>query len=96
MDKYQSSKRDTERKFLLEVIRCLHYLGRRQNHDWNDNFTQLLRLHSKNDKNILYHLKGKTGHKYTHDDMQNEILDIMTVLLLQEGLETIRKRRFFP
>ena len=46
-------------------------------------------------RNILYHLDGKIGHKYTHNDVQNEILDIMAVLALQEKLKTIRERRFF-
>ena len=70
MDNEQSKKRAIERKYLLEVNRCFRYLGRQgialQGHDGNDNFTQLLRLLNTNDKNILYHLEGKIGHKYTH------------------------------
>ena len=70
MDNEQSNKRAIERKYLLEVNRCFRYLGRQgialQGHDGNDNFTQLLRLLNTNDKNILYHLQGKIGHKYTH------------------------------
>ena len=46
-------------------------------------------------KKILYHLEGKIGHKYTHNDVQNEISDIMAALTLQEKLKTIRERRFF-
>ena len=70
VDNEQSKKRAIERKYLLEVIRCFRYLGRQgialQGHDGNDNFTQLLRLLNTNDKNILYHLEGKIGHKYMH------------------------------
>ena len=99
MDNRQSKKRDTERTYLLEVIRCFRYLGRQgialQGRDGNDSFTQLLHLLSTNKKNILYHLEGKIGHKYTHNDVQNEISDIMAVLTLQEKLKTIRERRFF-
>ena len=99
MDNQQSKKRATERKYLLEVIRCLCYIGRQgiaqQGHDGNGNFTQLLRLLRTNDKNILYHIEQKIGHKYTHNDMQNEILDIMAVLALQEKLKTVQERRIF-
>ena len=49
----------------------------------------------KQKKKKLYHLEGKIGHKYTHNDVQNEISDIMAVLTLQEKLKTIRERRFF-
>ena len=42
------------------------------------------------------HLEGRIGHKYTHNEVQNEILDIMAVLTLQAlKLKTIRERRFF-
>ena len=93
MDNQQSKKRAIERKYLLEVIRCHNSI---QGHDGNDNFIQLLRLLSTNDKNILYHLEGRIGHKYTHNEVQNEILDIMAVLTLQAlKLKTIRERRFF-
>ena len=99
MDNLQSKKRDTERTYLLEVIRSLRYLGRQgialQGRHWNDSFTQLLRLLSTNKKSILYHLEGKIEHKCTHNDVQNEISDIMAVLTLQEKLKTIRQRRFF-
>ena len=48
MDNQQSKKRATERKYLLEVIRCLCYLSRQgialQDRNGNDNFTQLLHL----------------------------------------------------
>ena len=99
MDNQQSKKRATERKYILEVIRCLCYIGRQgiaqQGHDGNGNFTQLLRLLRTNDKNILYHIEQNIGHKYTHNDMQNEILDIMAVLALQEKLKTVQERRIF-
>ena len=99
MDNQLSKNRARKLKYLLEVIRCLRYLGRQgialQGYDGIDNFTQILRFLSTNDKNILYHLEGKIGHKYMHNDIQNEILDIMAVLTLQEKLKTIRECRFF-
>ena len=98
MDNQQSKKRATDRKYLLQVLRSLRYLGRQgialQGHDGNNNFTHLLRLLSTNDKNILYPLEEKIGHKYMHNDVQNEILDIMAVLTLQGKLKTNRERIF--
>ena len=65
MDNKQPKKRATEQKDLWEVIRCLHYLDRQgivpEAQDGSDNFTQLLRLLSTNNKNILHHLEGKIG-----------------------------------
>ena len=57
MDNQQPKKRATEPKHFFEVIRCLRYLGRQgralQDHDGNDNFTQLLRLLSTNENKIV-------------------------------------------
>ena len=61
----------------------------------NDNLTQLLRLLGANDETVLEHLDGKTGYKYTHSDVQNEILNIMATLTLQEMLKVIQDRKFF-
>ena len=83
----------------MQVIRCLRYLGRQgiafQGSDGNDNLTQLLRLLGTNDTNIADHLKGKSGYKYTHSDVQKEILNIMANLTLQEKLKVIQERQFF-
>ena len=88
MDSHLTKRRLIERKYLLKVIRCLRYLGRQvlalQGSDGNDNFTQLLRLLGTNDSNIIDHLDGKTGYKYIHSDVQNEILNIMATLTLQK------------
>ena len=99
LDNQLLKKRAEERKYLLEIIRCLRYLGRQgialQGHDGNDNFSQLLRLLGTHNKSILDHLEGRIGNKYIHNDVQNELLDIMAVLTLQQKLETIRDRTFF-
>ena len=99
MDNQLLKKREVERKYLIEVIKCLRYLARQgialQGHDGNDNFTQLLRLIGTKDSNITDHLEGKIGHKYTHNDVQNELLDIMAVLTLQEKLKLISGCKFF-
>ena len=99
MDTQLTKKRATERKYLLKVIRCLRYFGRQgialQGSAGNDNLTQLLRLLGANDETVLEHLDGKTGYKYTHSDVQNEILNIMATLTLQEKLKVIQDRKFF-
>ena len=66
-----------------------------QGHDENDNFTQLLQLLGTNNKNIVGQLYGRIGYKYTHNKVQNEILDILTTLTLQEKLKTILECKFF-
>ena len=97
MDTQLTKKRATE--YLLKVIRCLRYFGRQgialQGSAGNDNLTQLLRLLGANDETVLEHLDGKTGYKYTHSDVQNEILNIMATLTLQEKLKVIQDRKFF-
>ena len=99
MDSQLTKRRAAQRKYLMQVIRCLHYLERQgiafQGSDGNDNFTQLLRLLGTNDTNIADHLKGKSGYKYTHSDVQNEILNVMANLTLQEKLKVIQERQFF-
>ena len=99
MDSQLTKRRATQRKYLMQIIRCLCYLGWQgiafQGSDGNDNFTQLLCLLGTNDTNIADHLKGKSGYKYTHSDVQNEILNIMANLTLQEKIKVIQERQFF-
>ena len=68
MNNQQSKKRATERKYLLEVIRCLHYLGRQwialQGHDGNDNFTQLHVFFYKH--NAYKHIQPEIREKNKH------------------------------
>ena len=88
-----------ERKYLLDVIRCLKYLGRQgialQGHDDKDNFTQLVYLLGTKDKNIRDHVNGNIGHKYSHHDVQNELLNIMGTQVLREKLDVVCGRKFF-
>ena len=99
MDSQLTKRRATQRKYLMQIIRCLCYLGWQgiafQGSDGNDNFTQLLCLLGTKDTNIADHLKGKSGYKYTHSDVQNEILNIMANLTLQEKIKVIQERQFF-
>ena len=71
-----------ERKYLIDVIKCLKFLSRQgiplQGHDNNDNLTQTLLLLGTKDDNITKQIHGQIGHKYTHNDIQNELLSIMS------------------
>lgn len=99
IDKNTVKIKEAKRKYLLDVINCLRYLSRQgialQGNDENDNFTQLLRLLGTKDPNIMKHLDGSVGYKYTHHDIQNEILNIMASHVLRRKLEEIRECRFF-
>ena len=99
IDDQITQRRQAERKYLLDVIRCLRYLARQgiplQGLDNNDNITQLLHLLGTKDDSIIKHLGGKVGHKYTHHNMQNELLHIMASKVLRVKVSTIQKRKYF-
>ena len=99
MDSQLVQWRQLERKYLLELIKCLRYLSQQgiplQGHNNNDNFTQLQSLLGTKDKNNMDHLDGKVGHKYNHHDVQNELLNIMGAQVLRENLATIHDGKFF-
>ena len=94
MDSQLVQRRQLERNYLLEVIKCLRQGIPLQGHNNNYKFTQLLYLLGTKDKNILDHLDGKVGHKYNHHDVQNELLNIMAAQVLREKLATIRDHIF--
>ena len=52
-------------------------------------------LIGRKDEIIIAHLDGSLGNKYTHHDMQNELLNIISRHVLLSKLETIRKNIFF-
>lgn len=58
-----------------------------QGYDGHDNFTQLLLLRKKDEKSIRDRLAAPTNReckKYTYDEFQNELLDIMAKNVLSE------------
>ena len=99
MDNQLVQGRQAERKYFLEVIKCLRCLARQgiplQGHDGNGNFAQLLYLLGTKDDNIMNYLERKLGHKYNHQGQQNELLNIMGAQVLWEKLAVIRDRKFF-
>ena len=101
MDNQLVQGRQVERKYLIEIIKCLRYLTRQaiplQGHDGNDNFTQLLFLLGTKDNKSpkMNHFDGKLGDKYNHHDVQNDLLNIMGAQVLREKLAVIRDRKLF-
>ena len=81
------------------MIRCLRYLARQgtalQGNKSNDNFSQLMMLLGTKDKSVVAYLDGTIESKYTHHDIQNELLNITSRHVLLSRLEAIRKNNFF-
>ena len=86
--------RKENRAYLFAIMRCLRYLARQgiaiQGTHGNDNFTQLLKLIGTKDASIIDRL-NQGSQKFTHHDVQNELLDIMAKQVLSKKLEAIRK-----
>ena len=91
--------RQMKRKYLIDIIKCLKFLSRQgiplQGHDNNDNLTQTFLVLGAKDDNITKHIHGQIFHKYTHNDIQNELLCIMSCHVLRAKLSIIRERKFF-
>ena len=60
-----------------------------QRNESNDNFTQLMMLLGTKDESIIAHLDRRIGNKFTDCDIQNELLNITSRLILLSKLETI-------
>ena len=68
--------------------------------DGNDNLTQFFQLLNKNDPALLARLDKESHleprqHKYMHDDIQNELKELMTKQFFAKKLESIRLSKFF-
>ena len=84
---------------MIDIIKYLKFLSCQgiplQSHDNNDNLTQTLLLLGTKDDNITKHIHGQIGHKYTHNDIQNELLSIISFHVLRAKLSIIRERNSF-
>ena len=93
-----ADSRQSDRKYLVDVIRCLRFLARQGmailGNPGEDNFTQLLLLLSTKDPSIRSKLE-RSRLKYTHNDIQNELLDLMAQHVIREKLTEIKKNNFF-
>ena len=99
IDDQITQQRQVERKYLLDVIKCLRYLVRQriplQALDNNDNLTQILYLLDAKDDSKTKHLQGQVRCKYMHHNIQNELLLVMASNVLRVKVSTIRERKFF-
>ena len=88
-----------ERKYLLDIIKCLIYLAPQgiplQGLDNNDNLTQILYLLGTKDDNITKLLQGQARHNHTHHDIQDALLHIMASNVLRVKVSTICERKYF-
>ena len=91
-----------ERNYLSKIMEYVQFLGRQvlpfQGEFGNDNFTQLLIFRGKDDSHIAKRLLAPTNRqfkKYTHDEFQNELLDIMAKHFLSDKLAHIHASPFY-
>ena len=93
--------RKKNRLMLLHIFGVVRFLGRQGlafrgstlSSEADSNFFQLLHLLSENDQQLACWLKKKTN-KYTAPDMQNEMLKVMSLIILHEIAFKIRNRPF--
>ena len=84
-------------------MECIRFLARQglasRGNDGNDDLTQLFKLLNKNDLALLTHL-GKASHlesdrhKYVHNHIQNEFIELMPKQVHTKKLESIRSSKF--
>ena len=92
-----NNKRLAERKYLIKVMECIRFLARQglafRGNDGNDNLTQLFKLLNKNDPALLTRLDKESHlepgqHKYMHNDIQNELIELMAKQVLAKKLRS--------
>ena len=95
-----NKKRLAERMYLLKIMDCIRYLARQgialRGDSGNDNLTQLFKLLNKNDESAMRSLESNNDqHKYLHNDVQNELIELMAKQVMLKKLASIKKNRFF-
>ena len=98
MNQTLTDSRKINRSYLISIMKCLRYLARQgiaiQGTHGDDNFTQLLKLMGTKDTSIIDRL-SQASQKFTHHEVQNEILDIMAKQVLSKKVETIGASDFY-
>ena len=95
-------KRETDRNYFREVIETVQELGRQgipfQGDESNDNFSRILLLRGKDDPDVAKRVLTNTDPKFkkrTHDQYQNELMDIMARHVLRLKFSEIHQSIFF-
>lgn len=96
----EKKSRSKKREHLLNVMKCVQFLGRQGipfqgNHDGNDNFAQLMHLIAGNSSESKSILESDGRGKYLHNDVQNELVDLMARQVLSKKLKIIKENVFF-
>ena len=93
-----SDSRKSNRSFLIMIMKCLRCLDRQgvaiQGIHGEDNCTQLLNSLRTKDSSIIHKLNQATL-KYTHQNIQNELVDIRGKQILTKMLERIIANGFY-
>ena len=85
-------------------MECIRFLARQglafRGNDGNDNLIQLFKLLNKNDRPLLTRLDKESHfkpgqHNHIHNDIKNELIELMTKQVLTKKLELIRSSKFF-
>ena len=95
-----AQEKRANRQYLLKVIQNVRFLARQglalrgDGDEQDSNFTQLLHLRSKDDPTILQYLKKKTD-KYCSPQIQNELLQVMSLKVTREIASAIRAAGYY-
>ena len=101
-NKNASHLRREERKYLIKIMETIKFLVRqgvvfRFHSDFNDNFTQEFLLRGIEDmqlKKRVCSTRGDNMLKYTHQDFQNELIDLISKQVLPQFISDIKKVLF--
>ena len=96
---YHSEEKFKNRQIFLTILRNIPFLARqglalRGSIEEESNFIQLLVLEGEVDSQIEKWLKKKSG-KYTHPEMQNECLQLMSLTILREISKNIQNSVYY-
>ena len=103
MSEQLTKSRAEERQYLKALMECIQFPARqglplRGSDHIDDNVTQLLLLRSKDNPTILKKVLSVTGannRKFTHQDYQNELLNLMANEVLRTKLNAIKQSKFY-
>ena len=96
---YHSEEKSKKRQIFLTILRNIRFLARqglalRGSIEEESNFIQLLKLEGEIDSQIEKWLKKKSG-KYTHPEIQNECLQLMSLTILREISKNIQNGVYY-
>ena len=93
-----------KRKCLIKIMECIRFLARQglafKGNDGNDILIQVFKLLNKKDPALLTRLDNESHlkhgqHNFMHNDVQNELIELMAKQILAKKLESIRSSKLF-